>query len=50
MIIYLSGGMKYVNNNGANWLIEFGDFLKNDLGHDVIDPVYESRKRERYKS
>ena len=44
MIVYLSGGMEHTSNNVANWRIKFGDRLKNDLGHEVIDPVQESRK------
>ena len=37
MIVYLSGGMEHFRNNGANWRIKFGDRLKNDIGHEVIN-------------
>tara|TARA_B100001123_G_C15184513_1_gene976731 strand:- start:85 stop:204 length:120 start_codon:yes stop_codon:yes gene_type:complete len=39
MIVYLSGGMEYVINNGASGRIRFGDWLKNDIVHDVMNPV-----------
>ena len=44
MIVYLSSGMEHNSNNVANWRIKFGDRLKNDFGHEEIDPVQESRK------
>ncbi|MEE2765107.1 MAG: hypothetical protein VX600_01300 [Candidatus Neomarinimicrobiota bacterium] len=42
MIAYLSGGMEYADNKGANWRTEITAWLKESLGHDVIDPVIES--------
>ena len=45
MIAYLSGGMENAKNEGADWRTEMTDWLKENLNHDVIDPVLESEKR-----
>ncbi|MBT5749326.1 MAG: hypothetical protein HOI40_08395, partial [Candidatus Marinimicrobia bacterium] len=45
MIAYLSGGMENAKNQGADWRTEMTDWLKENLNHDVIDPVLESEKR-----
>ena len=42
MIAYLSGGMEYANDEGANWRTQITGWLKETLEHDVIDPVIES--------
>ena len=44
MIVYLSGGMEHANNDGADWRLIFSRWLQNNLEHEVIDPVQESRK------
>jgi len=45
LIAYLSGGMENAKNEGADWRNEMTTWLKENLGHDVIDPVLESEKR-----
>lgn len=45
MIAYLSGGMENADNDGADWRVEMTSWLRENLGHDVIDPVLESEKR-----
>ena len=44
MIVYLSGGMEHANNDGSGWRLKFARWLQNNLEHEVIDPVQESRK------
>ncbi|HIA95096.1 MAG TPA: hypothetical protein EYO16_07445 [Candidatus Marinimicrobia bacterium] len=44
MIAYLSGGMENAQNEGADWRTEITVWLKNNLDHEVIDPVLESEK------
>tara|TARA_B100000214_G_scaffold98883_1_gene68857 strand:+ start:785 stop:1249 length:465 start_codon:yes stop_codon:yes gene_type:complete len=44
MIAYLSGGMENAPKEGSKWRIEMNVWLKTNLGHDVIDPVVESKK------
>ena len=44
MIAYLSGGMENAENEGADWRSEITHWLKENRGHDVIDPVIESEK------
>ena len=44
MIVYLSGGMEHANNDGAGWRLKFARWLQNNLEHEVINPVQESRK------
>ena len=44
MIAYLSGGMENAKNEGADWRNKMRTWLKENLGHDVIDPVLESEK------
>tara|TARA_B100000809_G_C15105834_1_gene518703 strand:- start:1412 stop:1876 length:465 start_codon:yes stop_codon:yes gene_type:complete len=44
MIAYLSGGMENAKDEGANWRKEMSKWLKENLGHDTIDPVLESQK------
>ena len=45
MIAYLSGGMENAKDEGSDWRIKMTKWLKENLGHDVIDPVLESEKR-----
>ena len=45
MIAYLSGGMENAVNEGADWRIDISNWLKENLGHNVIDPVVESQKQ-----
>ena len=44
MIAYLSGGMENANNDGADWRREITVWLRDNLGHSVVDPVIESNK------
>ena len=44
MIVYLSGGMEYANNDGEKWRKELTIWLNEKLNHSVIDPVIESKK------
>ena len=44
VIAYLSGGMENANNNGADWRREITVWLRDNLGHSVVDPVIESNK------
>ncbi len=44
MIAYLSGGMENAVNEGADWRADIKIWLKENLGHSVIDPVLESQK------
>ncbi len=44
MIAYLSGGMENAENEGVDWRKMMTEWLKINLGHDVIDPTLESRK------
>ena len=44
MIVYLSGGMEHANNDGSGWRLKFARWLQNNLEHEVINPVQESRK------
>ncbi len=39
---YLSGGMEYAENYGADWRNEIGKWLKKELKHIPFDPVEES--------
>ena len=39
MIAYLSGGMENAFNDGKQWREEISIWLKNKLGHPVIDLV-----------
>ena len=43
MIAYLSGAMEYVADEGAGWRTEMAQWIKSELGHDVIDPVITSQ-------
>jgi hypothetical protein len=43
VIAYLSGAMEYAVDEGSGWRIEMTSWLSAHLGHDVIDPVKESR-------
>ena len=45
MIAYLSGGMENAVNEGADWRIDISNWLKENLDHNVIDPVVESQKQ-----
>ena len=44
MIAYLSGGMEYADNDGADWRKVITQWLNESLEHNVIDPVIESKK------
>ena len=44
MIAYLSGAMEHVADEGAGWREEMSQWLKVELGHDVIDPVITSQQ------
>ena len=44
VIAYLSGGMENANNDGADWRREITVWLRDNLGHSVVDPVIESNK------
>jgi|TARA_B100001146_G_scaffold171149_1_gene152023 hypothetical protein len=43
VIAYLSGAMEYAVDEGSGWRIDMTSWLSAHLGHDVIDPVKESR-------
>ena len=43
MIAYLSGAMEYAVDEGSGWRIDMASWLSAQLGHNVIDPVEESR-------
>ncbi|MGC8596090.1 MAG: hypothetical protein ACP5MI_10875 [Candidatus Kryptoniota bacterium] len=36
---YLSGGMEYADNYGADWRTEMEHWLKSELGHEAFNPV-----------
>ena len=44
MIAYLSGGMENAKDEGADWRNDITIWLKDNLGHSVINPVLESQK------
>ena len=44
MIAYLSGGMENAIDEGADWRRMMRSWLKENLNHDVFDPVIESQK------
>jgi hypothetical protein len=41
---YLSGGMEYARNEGADWRQEIERWLGTELGHSVFNPSVESAK------
>ena len=43
MIAYLSGAMEYAVDEGSGWRLNMANWLSAQLGHNVIDPVEESR-------
>ena len=43
MIAYLSGAMEFAVDEGSGWRLDMTNWLSANLGHDVIDPVEESR-------
>ena len=43
MIAYLSGAMEYAQDEGEVWRDSISEWLSIKLGHDVINPVEESR-------
>ncbi len=43
MIAYLSGAMEYAQDEGESWRDSISEWLSIKLGHDVINPVEESR-------
>ena len=43
MIAYLSGAMEYAIDEGSGWRLDMTSWLSAQLGHNVIDPVEESR-------
>ena len=44
MIAYLSGPIENAENDGANWRDSITPWLKNEIEHDVFNPVVETRK------
>jgi len=44
MIAYLSGGMENAIDEGADWRNDITIWLRDNLGHSVINPVLESQK------
>lgn len=44
MIAYLSGAMENAKNEGSGWRNEITIWLKDNLNHSVIDPVFETAK------
>lgn len=44
MIVYLSGAMEHVADEGAGWRDEMTIWLKEHLDHNVIDPVITSQQ------
>ena len=44
MIAYLSGGMEHAVNEGEDWRNDMTNWLKENLGHEVVDPVKSSRQ------
>jgi hypothetical protein len=44
MRVYLSGGMEFAGDRGAGWRELIEEWLLNQLGHDVFNPVKESEK------
>ena len=43
MIAYLSGPIENARNDGADWRISITKWLKTNLGHNVFDPVAETK-------
>lgn len=41
---YLSGGMEYARNEGADWRYKLEDWIVNTIGHAVFNPNRESEK------
>jgi hypothetical protein len=41
---YLSGGMEYAENYGADWRTEIESWLKKNVSHDCFNPVRASEK------
>lgn len=41
---YLSGGMEYANNEGADWRYDLEAWIKKNLRHSVFNPNHESEK------
>ena len=44
MIAYLSGAMENAKNEGKDWRVEITAWLKDNLNHDVIDPIVETER------
>ena len=44
LIAYLSGGMEYARNEGADWRNQIQDWLKQELGHSAFNPVLVSAR------
>ena len=44
MIVYLSGAMEFAEDEGADWRKDLSNWLENNLGHKVFDPVVNSKK------
>jgi hypothetical protein len=42
--VYLSGGMEYAQNEGADWRNDLEEWFRNTLGHDVFNPNRESAR------
>ena len=43
MIAYLSGPIENAENEGSEWRIMMSEWLSKNLGHEVFDPVIESK-------
>ena len=44
MIAYLSGAMENAKDEGSDWRNELTIWLKDNLNHDVIDPIIETER------
>jgi len=44
LIAYLSGGMEYASDGGKGWREEIQKWLKENLSHDVFNPVVETER------
>jgi hypothetical protein len=42
--VYLSGGMEYVPDQGADWRADLGAWIEKELGHAVFNPNIESQR------
>jgi len=44
LVAYLSGGMEYAENYGADWRTKMESWLQKELGHESFNPVKASEK------